>query len=266
MSSDSNAVGIVAAQQLSAGCHDLDKLLEALAASNEEVADGSFAKRVHAARKLGKSLRGGFAIVGLEKSAGRGVQAVGRLLSASRDSVSRRLTWHRLGWDDDSSATAAIISLLDQQMALIATPPPPAVITWCRERVASAAAEIDALDPGTLDECISNGLAKLDATIIKRCRRLDRRRENDFHEARKALKAQLGAITFLHGKSALDPLLVDLADLLGDENDLSTLRSWLIAHGFTSTFVPELMAKIDKRQEKLQIRAIQDASAIAKCT
>ena len=61
---------------------------------------------------------------------------------------------------------------------------------------------------------------------VSRCRKLDHRAEEDFHEARKALKAWTGALGFLHeGTVKVEPILHELAELLGDENDLATLSA-----------------------------------------
>jgi len=257
MSCDAEHSGIDAARRLADGCRELDGLLQALATGED------IALRVHAVRKLGKSLRGGCAVFGLEKPAGRQIQAVGRLLAASRDAVSRRQTWDRLGWNDGSPAATAIVALLDNQVAATAIAPPAEAIAWCRERVAAALAAVAALDPATLDARAEKGLKKLARAVVKRCRRMPRRGEEDFHDARKALKAHLGAGRFVHGTSGGDTPHAALAELLGDENDLATLHAWLVAHGFTRAMVPELISRIDQRREPLRARAIQLAEAIA---
>jgi len=246
--------GIVAARRLSDGCRELDDLLR-------QLSDGDrVAERVHSARKLGKSLRGGCALFGLGKSAGRAIQAVGRLLSARRDVASRRKTWERLGWNDGSTAATAILALLERQVAQIMTSPPPEAIKWCREQVSIAESAIAALDPKTLDACAAKGLAKLERAVLKRCKRMRRHGEEDFHDARKALKAYLGAVAFVHGEPKAIQAHVDLADILGDENDLATLRCWLIGHGFTRKLVPDLIECLDKRRSEIRAHAARSAN------
>jgi hypothetical protein len=264
MNSDLTSSASATARRLAEGCVELERQLQALGADGAGADAQAVASGVHGVRKLGKSLRGGFVLFGLGKSAGREIQAVGRLLAAPRDAVSRRSTWGRLGWNDGSPSAAAILTLLDEHTASAARRPPPEVIAWCLERVSAASGILGSLDPASLDGRLSAGLAKLEKAVIKRCRKLPRRGEEDFHDARKALKAHLGALTFLHGKSALEPLRVELAELLGDENDLATLRHWLLVHGFTSALVPDLWDKLEKRQEKLRVKAIRDAKKIAK--
>jgi len=243
--------GIVAARRLADGCRALDDLLSQLS-NGDRVAE-----LVHSARKLGKSLRGGCALFGLEKSAGRAIQAVGRLLAARRDVASRRKTWDRLGWNDGSTAATAIVAMLERQVAASITPPPAEAIAWCREQVAIAEDAISALDADALDACAVDELAKLERTVIKRCKRMRRHGEGDFHNARKALKAYLGAVDFACGEMGPVKRLAELADLLGDENDLATLRHWLIAHGFTRNRVPGLIGALDERRAEIRARVLE---------
>ena len=109
-----------AREQLASGCDTMARLLVGLIDSK-----GRVAEEVHAIRKLGKSLRGGFSLFRLGKSSAKEIQAIGRLLSGPRDAVSRLNTWHKLAWNDDASATAAIVGLLDQQTHTAARRPPP---------------------------------------------------------------------------------------------------------------------------------------------
>ena len=247
-----------ARERLIEGCGSMCHLLEQLLDSKGRVAD-----EVHAIRKLGKSLRGGFSLFGLGKSSAREIQAIGRLLSATRDAASRRNSWERLGWEGDSLVAATIAGLLEQQTHSAARRPPPEAIAWCIERVDHAREALVALPAETLEDTVAKGLLHLGKDVRKRVRRMHRRGEGDFHETRKALKAYLGALGFLPSDEITpDPKMAGLAELLGDENDLATLSEWLTGHGFTDRFAPELWKKLKKTRRKLQSRAVDDARSI----
>lgn len=253
--SDENAR--FASDQLTRGCDSMEHFLNGLLDSK-----GRVAEEVHAIRKLGKSLRGGFSLFGLKDSA-KEIQAIGRLLSGPRDAVSRLSTWGKLGWDEDPFSSAAILGLLDQQTHSAARRPPLETIAWCVERVAAAKKSLVDLPPETLAERIATGAGKLRKQVTKRCKKLDRNGEEDFHDARKALKAYLGALGFLpEGSFALDPKMSELAEILGDENDLATLSTWLDEHGFTDYFVPGLWVKLGTSRHKLRKQAVRDAAKL----
>ena len=225
---------------------------------------GRVAEEVHAIRKLGKSLRGGFTLFRLGKSSAKEIQVIGRLLSGPRDAVSRLSTWRKLAWEGDNSTTAAIYQLLEQQTHSAARRPPAETISWCVERVSKALNHLLELPADTLAARMEVGMEKLGKQIVKRCRKLDHRGEHRFHDARKALKAYLGATGFLpEGAIAHDPTMAELTEILGDENDLATLSNWLEEHGFTVDFVPDLWARITESRKSLQMRAKQDASKLA---
>jgi hypothetical protein len=243
-----------AREQLAGGCERMEHLLRGLLDTR-----GRIAEEVHATRKLGKSLRGGFALFGLGKSSSREIQAIGRLLSGPRDAVSRLGTWKKVAWDEDAPAAAAIVALLEQQTHSAARRPPPETVAWCVERVRSALRNLEELPAGSLAARIADGLEKLDKQVIKRCRKLDRAGKEDFHNARKALKAHLGALGFLPpGLVPLDPKLAELPELLGDENDLATLSEWLEKHGFTAELVPGLWEKLKLLRHQLRSEVIRE--------
>lgn len=224
---------------------------------------GRVAEEVHAIRKLGKSLRGGFALFRLEDSAAREIQVIGRLLSSPRDAVSRLSTWNKLAWKADETTSAAIVGLLEQQTHTAARRPPAATISWCVERVRTASDELSQLPPADLTERMAKGVDKLRKRVIRRCRHLDHRAEEDFHDARKALKAYLGAVGFLPENSVpAEPVMADLAELLGDENDLATLATWLERHGFTPSFAPDLWKLILKTRKAIRKQAMADAAIL----
>jgi hypothetical protein len=93
---------------------------------------------------------------------------------------------------------------------------------------------------------------------------LNRQKNEDFHEARKAVKALLGAVGFLPADTiSIDPHYEKLAELLGDENDLATLSDWLEAHGFSQRFVPDLWLTLDHAIQKLRRHVIRDLAKLS---
>jgi hypothetical protein len=248
-------------QRLAMGCDQMKLLLDGLLDSK-----GKVAEEIHTIRKLGKSLRGGFSLFRLGKSAAMEIQAIGRLLSGPRDAVSRFSTWNKLGWTGDPGLATAIGGLLEQQTHSAARRPPPETIAWCQARVDAAAGELQALPDGDLEQRIAKGLAKLEHKAVSRCRKLDHRAQEDFHEARKAIKAWIGALGFLHGESVKPQGLHELAELLGDENDLATLSQWLEEHGFTKRFAPDLRRAVSASRRHLQRKVIKDGARLRRST
>lgn len=242
-------------ERLASGCDTMQQLLVGLSE-----AQGKVAANVHAIRKLGKSLRGGFSLFPLNKSSALKIQAIGRLLSGRRDAVSRLNTWHRVAWNDDPRAAAAIAGLLEQQTHSASHRPPPPAIAWCLDHIAEAQQELRAMPVANPAAQITAGLKMLERKTLKRCRQLDHRADKNFHKTRKALKAWLGAIGFLpEGMLAHAPLLDELAELLGDENDLATLSLWLSRHGFVPELVPALWQALHASRHQLQREIIRHA-------
>ena len=250
----------LARERLVNGCETMKEMLTGLLDSK-----GKVAEEVHALRKLGKSLRGGFALFGLGKSAALEIQVIGRLLSGPRDAVSRLNTWNKLAWVGEPKVAAAIYGLLEQQTHSAARRPPQETMDWCIERVIHAQGELFALPADSLSAKIRSGMEKLEKRTLKRCNKLDHRAEEDFHEARKAVKAWLGAVGFLtEGSVPINPKYHDLAEVLGDENDLATLSTWLDEHGFTARFAPDLWKSLNKTRRICQRRAIKDGKVLAR--
>lgn len=248
-----------AREGLASGCGMMKQLLAGLLDSK-----GKVAEEVHAIRKLGKSLRGGFSLFKLEKSSALEIQAIGRLLSNSRDAVSRFNTWNKLAWQEDPSVAAAIGQLLEQQTHSAARRPPPETIDWCLARVDAALGELGALPEENAAGALAKRIHKLQVRAYKRCGKLNNLREEDFHEARKAVKALLGAAGFLpEGVIPLDSKFHDLAELLGDENDLATLSVWLEDHGFTKRFAPDLWKSLIAARRKIQGQVAKDVSKLS---
>lgn len=244
-----------------AKCGELKHLLGRL--EDSEDSEGEVAGEVHEIRKLGKALRGAFALFRLEKSAGRELQAIGRVLSATRDATVRLATWDKLGWNDDPAAAAAITSLITQSTDPGNRRPPREVVDWCLERVDAALADLEAIDVMKLASQSSAGFRKLDRLARKRCERLDDGSDEDFHEARKAAKAWLGAADTLPPElRPKDPGFKQLARILGDENDLTALMTWLREHGFTRRFSAGLWRKLERSREDLQVKAAAHGAGI----
>jgi hypothetical protein len=244
--------------RLLADCQRMRELLGGLLDSHGRIAD-----EVHAIRKLGKSLRGGFCLFRLEGPAAREIQAIGRLLSGPRDAVSRQSTWRKLDWNADEAAASAISGLLEVYVQSAARRPPQAAVDWCLTRVDEARSALEMIPPDDLPARMEEGIRKLRKKLRRRSKRLDHRAEEDFHEARKAVKAWLGAMVLLpEGLMDAPPHCQELAEILGDENDLATLSAWLEAHGFTDHFTPDLWHRIATRRLDLQKRAVQMAETL----
>lgn len=247
-----------ARQKLVIGCDDMIVALNELLISKKHIAE-----QIHSLRKLGKSLRGGSVILDGTKTAAREIQAVGRLLAERRDATSRRKTWEKLHWKPRHPSARAISDLLKQQVSAANRKPPKTAILWAISRVQTAKQHLQELPEEELSERLAKGIAKLEKQLVKRSRRIDRHGEDDFHELRKSIKALLGAHKFLpeisHPQAAS---LDELADILGDENDLTTLGLWLEQHGFTSRLEPDLWKKIDKSRNKLRAEAVHKASEL----
>lgn len=244
--------------ELAGDCVLLERRLVALLRARTRIAP-----EVRLIRKLGKSLRGGLELLGMAEDAGRGIQGIGRLLGGDRDAVSRSETWRCLAWDDDGGAAAAIAGLLDQQRLAADRPPPPEAVAWCLGRSREArAALLAALEPEARP---LKQLKRLHRRMVKHCRLMERRRETDFHEARKALKAWLGAARLLPELSSGIAAKVErLSGILGRENDLAVLEHWLDDHGFTKQLVPGLWETTAAARRRLQDRAIRKAAALLK--
>jgi hypothetical protein len=208
-----------------AGCGTLRAQLRGLTATGEHLAG-----KVHDLRRLGKAVRGGCALFLLHDSAGREIQAVGRLLSGTRDATSRRQTWLRLDWEGGARPAAAIRSLLYQESRAVIRRYPPQAIGWCLDRVDSAIRTLRELPEGELAETLEKGVARLQRRVFRRCGRLEPGSPG-FHAARKAIKAWLGALGFL--------------------------PEWLLGHGFTDRFVPGLWKTLCASRNKLQRRVIR---------
>ncbi len=251
------ADGEYARTQLDNGCATMERLLHGLLD-----AKGRVAEEVHTLRKLGKSLRGGFSLFQL-KGAAREIQGIGRLLSGPRDAVSRLNTWQKLDWEKELSVSQAILSLLDQHTHSAARRPPQQTIEWCHERITEARKSLLELPPEILEKTTRAGAKGLQRNLRNCFSTLDLRDEENFHDARKALKAVMGATGFLPPRADVpDPQIAAIADQLGDENDLATLSKWLRQHGFTEKFAAGLWKRIEKTRRALRKQIIAGAEGL----
>jgi len=250
--------------RLITSCDDMAAALQELLTAKKNISG-----QIHSLRKLGKTLRGGLVLLDLEKTAYREIQSVGRLLSERRDAVSRRSTWGKIPKKTRNNTTRAITSLLNQQVVSAGRKPPKATVLWCLDRVTQAKEAITEIEETLLADRIQQGLEKLRKKLRKRAGKLERPKEEAFHDLRKSIKAYTGAVKFLptgavkflpERDSIIPPVIHELADILGDENDLATLSEWLASHGFTALLEPALWKKLKKSREKLQDQVIQQAN------
>lgn len=248
-------------QHLIAECAEMKASLLALGLEGQDPAP-----QIHAIRKHGKSLRGGCVLLGLEQAASREIQAIGKALSAARDATSRRNTWQKIQQaDENSEHTSAIAALLERDIQLANTTQPQALIDWCCQRIDSATAIIQALPEEKLETLANKGLSTLQKAVRKNCSALSHKKSGEFHECRKAIKAYLGAVKFLPEAHITPPDdWFELAEVLGDENDHTTLAKWLNANGFNAQLAPPIWKKLLKTQRKTQKRAIQTIQKAAK--
>ncbi|KAB2639467.1 MAG: CHAD domain-containing protein [Verrucomicrobia bacterium] len=233
-------------------CDEMDARLHGLLDSKHRVAEG-----VHQIRKTGKALRGGLALVGMPRVTLAAVTAVGRLLAGQRDAVSRLKTWQRLGWDDrpevEDPAVIAIGPMLEKLAHAAGRRPPPEAVAWAVARIATVRAALAGQHEKALLANLPQGLRRLRRRLAKQLRKLSLRHRDEpaFHKARKALKAWLGAQTLMG--NAADKSCARLAELLGDENDLSALKAWLQARGFSKPVAPRVWQLLRERHRTLRV-------------
>lgn len=248
------AIAVFARDRVLEGGEQLKRQLRGLLEKREDLAEA-----VHEVRKRAKAVRGGLALFRLQKTSGREIQAIGRMLSGTRDAVSRQAMWERLDWQGDIRVAAAIRSLLGQQSQAVSRVAfPAAAAGWCLERVDAAQTNLRELPEAILTKSLRQGLDGLGHRVRQCCRRLQDGEEPRFHETRKALKAWMGALE--HLPEGLRPdvaFLEDLTEWLGDENDLATLSGWLEEHGFTAGFAPDLWKTVRKLRHRLQRKVIR---------
>jgi hypothetical protein len=224
------------------------------------------AKEIHALRKLGKSVRGGMVLLGMPADDLHEVSAVGRLLGGARDAVSRRTTWRRLAREDgplaNEPAAMAVAAMLDLQAKSATRRPPQEALDWAGARLRHARLALNGIPSAELPARLAEGREHLAKRLSKKLKRLERgkRKADDFHSARKALKAWLGALDHL-GESPL-PGTIAMADLLGDINDLHTLGKWLHDHGFSASLASEPWHALREKLKALEASALEQAADV----
>ncbi|MFD0892677.1 CHAD domain-containing protein [Luteolibacter ambystomatis] len=248
--------------RLVAECLVMEERLRGLLNPNAHVTD-----ETHALRKKGKSLRGGLVLLRVPKSAARAVAAVGRLLGAPRDSVSRRTTWRRLelegGPHAEEPSVAAIGALLEAHAKSAARRPPPVAVEWAEARLRHARAALSAISEEDLEKRVRKGRKALARRLEKRLKAVGHDPGAvELHEARKAIKAWLGALHHLGEEPEKE--LVDYADVLGDVNDLHVLATWLAVHGFSQALSPIPWRALEERLASLLETVLLSAPKVRK--
>ena len=221
---------------------------------------------VHETRKLGKALRGGMTLVGMPKASVRAVATVARMLAGQRDAVSRLKTWQRLNWDEgpqgQDPAVQAVGAMLEKLAHSAGRRPPVEAVAWAEARLGEARSLLERHSEAALQAALPHGLHRLHRRVHKRLRLLGLRRRHApaFHEGRKALKAWLGAQALL-GETP-DDACVKLAELLGDENDLSALETWLNARGFSKGMAPGVWSRVSVRHKQLRVGILEESLSV----
>jgi len=241
---------------LIAACVEMERRLGGLDDGHGRVAD-----EVHQLRRLGKRLRGGLAMSGEAKPCLRWIAVIGRMLGASRDATVRARTWGKLGFDAPvaGSVEAAIGALLELEAEAARRRPPQAVGDWSRSAIGQVRGRLEARDAGELAAAAEQGAEEFRRRLRKQLKRtLQRVRDEDFHECRKATKAWLGGMSLV--APAIEPAgraeAEKLADSLGEENDLEVLARWLTERGFSPATAAAAWKSLRKRQEKVRRRSI----------
>jgi len=249
------AMGSGIRERLLGLCEAMETRLHGLLDSKRRVAED-----VHEIRKLGKALRGGLALVGMPEETLQAVTAVGRLLAGQRDAVSRLKTWQRLGWEErpeaEDPAVRAVTAMLEKLAHSAGRRPPQEAVAWAVARMGEVRSALAQLAEEQLQAKLPQGMCRLKQRMDKRVGKLGMRHRDEpaFHKARKALKAWLGAQTLM-GEAA-DVVCVQLADLLGDENDLSALEAWLDARGFSKEVTPLLWQRVSELHHTLRATSV----------
>lgn len=241
---------------LIAACVEMERLLGGLNDSH-----GKVAEEIHQLRKLGKRLRGGLAMCGESKPCLRWIAVIGRMLGGSRDATVRVKTWRKLEPAEApaGSVEAAIGALLELEASAAKRRPPQEVIDWSQAALGQVVSRLAARGDDEVSASAVEGVVRLERQLRKRLKRaLQRVRNEDFHECRKAVKAWLGGLSMVvpgvevPGAAEAEKL----ADNLGEENDLEVLAAWLTARGFTPATAGAVWKTLRKRQEKIRRRSI----------
>jgi hypothetical protein len=264
MQEEVGSVGSGIRERLLGLCDAMEVRLHGLLDSKRKVSED-----VHEIRKLGKSLRGGLVLVGMPTEIVREVMAVGRLLVGQRDAVSRRKTWERLTWEEgphgEDPGVRAVGAILEKLARSAGRRPPGEAVVWAEARIWEVRRALARTSEEEMQAELPHGVRRLKRRVGKRLKHLGMKKRDEpaFHETRKALKAWLGAQALL-GEPA-DEECAKLAELLGDENDLSALEIWLDAHGFSQDMAPVVWYRVDDRHHKLRAKILEERDSAKMC-
>lgn len=237
-------------------CAEMERRLVGLRDS-----EGQVVEEVHQLRRLGKRLRGGLAMVGEVKPCLRWLSVIGRMLGGSRDATVRVRTWRKLGFEAPAAGSieAAIGGLLELEADAARCLPPQEVVVWSLAALGHVRSRLEARTDGETAEAAARGEAVLRRQLRKRLKRaLQRVRNEDFHDCRKAAKAWLGGLSLVAAAREVGGMAEaeQLGDSLGDENDLEVLADWLAGRGFAAATAGAAWKVLRKRQEKIRRRSI----------
>ena len=241
---------------LVAACDEMERLLGGLNDSHGKVAD-----EIHQVRKAGKRLRGGLAMIGEPKPCIRWIAVIGKMLGESRDATVRAKTWKGLGYEEPApdSVEAVIGSVLDLEADAARRCPPQPVIDWAKSAVNQLKVRLEARTDEEVAASAADGAGKARRQLRKRLKRaLQRSRDEDFHDCRKAAKAWLGGMELVAPGAELrgGAEAAKLGDSLGDEHDLEVLACWLTKRGFSSAIAGAAWKVLRKKQEKIRRSSI----------
>ena len=241
---------------LIAACVEMERLLGGLNDSH-----GRVAEEIHQVRKLGKRLRGALAMCGEPKPCIRWIAVIGRMLGGTRDATVRVKTWKSLDIGENAvgSVEAAIGALLDLEASAANRRPPQAVVDWSHAALGQVVSRLAARTEEEMAASAVEGVARLERQLRKQLKRaLQRVHNEDFHECRKAAKAWLGGLSLVRPGVDLPGVeqAGQLAESLGDENDLEVLACWLTSRGFTPATAGTAWKLLHKRQERVRRRSI----------
>lgn len=237
-------------------CAEMERRLHGLRDSQGQVVD-----EIHQLRRLGKRLRGGLAMVGEAKPCLRWLAVIGRMLGASRDATVRARTWGKLGFEAPAAGSieAAIAGLLELEADVARRRPPQEVVDWSLAALGHVRNRLEARTDAETAEAAAQGETLLRRQLRKRLKRaLQRVRNEDFHDCRKAAKAWLGGLSLVAPGREVGgmPEAGQLGDSLGEENDLEVLAAWLSGRGFSTATAGAAWKVLRKRQEKIRRRSI----------
>ena len=149
--------------------------------------------------------------------------------------------------------------MLDLEASAANRRPPQAVVDWSHAALGQVVSRLAARTEEEMAASAVEGVARLERQLRKQLKRaLQRVRNEDFHDCRKAAKAWLGGLSLVRPGVDLPGVeeAGQLAESLGDENDLEVLACWLTSRGFTPATAGTAWKQLHKRQERVRRRSI----------